>query len=309
MTNDAIDAHAGSAVVFGGTGFMGRTICTALTTRGYDVLAVAREPAEPTPGARFLALDVTSATVGDIAEAVGPAGLVVNAAGDVGADDEDRMTAEHVLLVDRLVRAVSTLRRRPRLLQLGTVHEYGPVPEGTAIAEDHPTAPGGVYARTKLAGSRIVLDATEAGRVDGCVLRLTNGCGPGAPLHGFLGRLAAQLRATGEDTPLDLTVVDDRRDFVDVRDIAEAVVRAADVRATARLINIGSGTATSMRELAGILVSVSGVPPHLVRRGQAPVHSKGGAWTQADIRLARRVLGWSPQVPLKQSLHDLWAAS
>ncbi|WP_445519664.1 NAD-dependent epimerase/dehydratase family protein [Streptomyces sp. NEAU-174] len=307
--NHAIDAHAGSAVVIGGTGFLGRHICAALTAHGYDVLAVARKPAQPTPGARFLPLDVAAATVGDIAEAVGSADLVVNAAGDLGADDEERMTAGHVLLVDRLVRAVSTLRRRPRLLQLGTVHEYGPVPEGTAIAEDHPTAPGSLYARTKLAGSRIVLDATEAGRVDGCVLRLTNGCGPGAPLHGFLGRLAAQLRTTSEDAPLTLTVVDDQRDFVDVRDIAEAVVLAAGTRATGRLINIGSGTATSMRELAGILVSVSGVPPHLVRKGQAPVHSKGGAWTQADIRLARGRLGWSPRVPLERSLRDLWAAS
>ncbi|MGW7688967.1 NAD-dependent epimerase/dehydratase family protein [Streptomyces asiaticus] len=302
-------AHASSAVVIGGTGFLGRHICAALAAHGYDVLAVARKLAQPTPGARFLPLDVASATVGEIAEAVGSADLVVNAAGDLGADDEERMTAGHVLLVDRLVRAVSTLRRRPRLLQLGTVHEYGPVPEGTAIAEDHPTAPGSLYARTKLAGSRIVLDATEAGRVDGCVLRLTNGCGPGAPLHGFLGRLAAQLRATSEDAPLTLTVVDNQRDFVDVRDIAGAVVLAAGTRATGRLINIGSGTATSMRELAGILVSVSGVPPHLVRKGQAPVHSKGGAWTQADIRLARGRLGWSPRVPLERSLRDLWAAS
>lgn len=307
--NDVIDAHAGSAVVIGGTGFLGRHICAALAAHGYEVLAVARKPAQPIPGARFLPLDVAAATVGDIAEAVGSADLVVNAAGDLGADDEERMTAGHVLLVDRLVRAVSTLRRRPRLLQLGTVHEYGPVPEGTAIAEDHPTAPGSLYARTKLAGSRIVLDATEAGRVDGCVLRLTNGCGPGAPLHGFLGRLAAQLRATSEDAPLTLTAVDDQRDFVDVRDIAEAVVLAAGTRAPGRLINIGSGVATSMRELAGILVSVSGVPPHLVRKGQAPVHSKGGAWTQADIRLARGRLGWSPRVPLERSLRDLWAAS
>ncbi|WP_345648317.1 NAD(P)-dependent oxidoreductase [Streptomyces tremellae] len=300
---------AGHAVVIGGTGFLGRHICTALAARGHDVTAVARKPAEPVPGARFLSLDAASAPIGEIAEALGSADVVVNAAGDIGADDEERMTAEHVLLVDRLVRAVATLSRRPRLVHLGTVHEYGPVPDGTAIAEDHPPSPVGVYARTKLAGSRIVLDAADAGDVDGCVLRVTNGCGPGAPTGGFLGRLAAQLRTTSEEAPLTLTVVDDQRDFVDVRDIAEAVALGAGVRETRPLINIGSGTATSMRELAGILVSASGVPPHLVRKGRAPVHSKGGAWTQADIRLARSVLGWSPRVPLKQSLHDLWAAS
>ncbi|WSQ12831.1 NAD(P)-dependent oxidoreductase [Streptomyces sp. NBC_01231] len=300
---------AGCAVVVGGTGFLGRHICTALAALGHDVLAVARTPVDPVPGTRFRSLDVTSAPAGDIAEALHGADVVVNAAGDTGAEDEERMTAEHVLLADRLVSALAAQRRRPRLLHLGTVHEYGPVPDGTAIAETHPTAPVSVYARTKLAGSRVVLEAVEKGRVEGSVLRVTNGCGPGAPVRGFLGRLAARLRTTAQDAPLTLTLADDRRDFVDVRDVAEAVVLAVHARQTRPLYNIGSGTATSMRELAGILVAASGVPPHLVREGHAPVHSKGGAWTQADIRLARELLGWSPRVPLQRSLHDLWAAS
>ncbi|WP_236670081.1 NAD-dependent epimerase/dehydratase family protein, partial [Streptomyces antimycoticus] len=67
------------AVVIGGTGFIGRHICRALTKRGYEVLAIARKPAEPIPGVAFLALDAVSAPSDDIARAVKSADLVVNA--------------------------------------------------------------------------------------------------------------------------------------------------------------------------------------------------------------------------------------
>ncbi|MBI0315877.1 NAD-dependent epimerase/dehydratase family protein, partial [Streptomyces javensis] len=170
-------------------------------------------------------------------------------------------------------------------------------------------APRTPYARTKLVGSRIVLGAADAGRVDGCVLRVTNVCGPGTPRGSFLGGLAHRLRHTTEDAPLTVTLVDDRRDFIDVRDVAEAVVLAASSPVTGRVLNIGQGDAFSMRELAGLLIAASQVPDRLVREESGAVRSKGGSWTQADIRLARRLMGWSPKVALKESLHDLWAAS
>ncbi|MBI0299705.1 NAD(P)-dependent oxidoreductase, partial [Streptomyces sp. PRKS01-29] len=171
------------------------------------------------------------------------------------------------------------------------------------------TAPRTPYARTKLVGSRIVLGAADAGRIDGCVLRVTNVCGPGTPRGSFLGGLAHRLRHTTEDAPLAVTLVDDRRDVIDVRDVAEAVVLAAGSPVTGRVLNIGQGDAFSMRELAWTLISASRVPAHLVREESGAVHSKGGSWTQADIRLARRLMGWAPKVALKESLHDLWAAS
>ncbi|PNG91097.1 NAD-dependent epimerase/dehydratase family protein [Streptomyces malaysiensis] len=297
------------AVVIGGTGFIGRHICRALAKRGYEVLAMARKPAEPIPGVAFLELDAVSAPTEDIVRAAKSADLLVNAAGDSWQGDEANMTASHIPLVDRLVDAAAALPGRPRLVQLGSVHEYGPVPDGTAIAEDHPTAPRTPYARTKLVGSRIVLGAADAGRIDGCVLRVTNVCGPGTPRGSFLGGLAHRLRHTTEDAPLALTLVDDRRDFIDVRDVAEAVVLAASGPVTGRVVNIGQGGAFSMRELAWLLISASQVPARLVREESGAVHSKGGSWTQADIGLARRLMGWSPQVALKESLHDLWAAS
>ncbi|MGX1915696.1 NAD-dependent epimerase/dehydratase family protein [Streptomyces phaeochromogenes] len=299
----------GTAVVIGGTGFLGRHICTALAARGDAVVAVARRTGTPVDGARLIQLDAAKGPLEDLVTVMKGADLVVSATGDVWADDEARMTAAHVTAVDRLLAAMTRLPHRPRLVHLGTLHEYGPVPAGTSIAEDRPAAPQTRHGRTKLAGTEAVLRAARQGRVDGGVLRIANTCGPGTPEYSFVGRLAARLRARTGNTPLDLTVVDDRRDYVDARDVAEAVARAAHAPPTGRVVNIGSGAATSMREIADLLVRASGTPRHLMREGDATVRSRGGDWTRADITLARRLLGWTPRVPLETSLRDTWHAS
>ena len=300
---------SGTAVVVGGTGFLGRHVCGELGTRGYDVVAVARRTGTPVGGAALIPLDVAHAPLDDLTTVLKGARLVVSATGDMWDDDEDRMTTAHVTAVERLLAALQRLPERPPLVHLGTVHEYGPVPAGTAIAEDRPTEPEGLYARTKLAGTRAVLRAAREGRVDGRVLRIANTCGPGTPEYSFVGRLTARLRARTGDTPLDLTVADDRRDYLDARDVADAVARAAHAPVTGRVVNIGSGTATGIREIADLLVRASGTPPHLIREGTGTVRGRGGGWTRVDTSRARRLLGWSSRIPLDVSLRDTWAAS
>ncbi|MFI9154911.1 NAD-dependent epimerase/dehydratase family protein [Streptomyces sp. NPDC053367] len=301
-----------SAVVVGGTGFLGRHVCAALARRGHTVLATGRKPnVKGFPRAEFRVLDMLTAQPGELTAIARSAQVVVNAAGDSWEGSEEAMTASHGPLVERLVEATAAMDGTPRLIQLGSVHEYGPVPPGTVITEDRPEAPVSVFARTKLASARTVLDATRAGLVDGCVLRVTNVCGPGTPRGSFLGALAEKLLRAGADAPASFTVVDDHRDFVDVRDVAEAVALAAAPGApvTGRVVNIGQGRATALRDLVDWLVAASAVPPHLVREEKAPVTSFGGNWTQSDIGLARELLGWSPHVPLPSSVRDLWTAA
>ncbi|GAA2329589.1 reductase [Streptomyces violaceusniger] len=296
-------------MVVGGTGFLGRHICAALTARGNDVVAVARRPGPPVEGAHVVQLDAARGSLGDLVAVLKDADLVVSAAGDVWADDEARMAAAHVTAVDRLLDAMARLPHRPRLVHLGSVHEYGPVPDGVRVAEDRPAAPVSVHGRTKLAGTQAVLRSVCEGRVDGCVLRVVNACGPGTPEYSFVGRLAARLRARTGDTPLDLTVADDRRDYIDARDVAEAVDLAARAPVTGRIINIGRGTATGMRQIADLLVRASGIAPHLVRESGGTVRGRGAGWTCVDNTLAHRLLGWAPRVPLETSLRDTWTAS
>ncbi|MDH6213157.1 NAD-dependent epimerase/dehydratase family protein [Streptomyces pseudovenezuelae] len=298
-----------AVAVLGATGCVGRAVTTAFTRAGRPVLEVAlRPPPDPT-GRRFRALDVAAADPAELAGLLTGARVdtVVNAAGGWVSGEAENQRA-HVRLVENLIAALARAPSPVRLVQIGSVHEYGPLPAGTAADETREPRPVSAYARTKLAGAEAVLRATRAGLVDGVVLRAVNLCGPDAAGVGFLGVAARRLRAATPDRPTELTVADARRDFLDVRDLAAAVLAAVAAPVTGQVINVGRGEAVPMSHLLDLLIGVAGPPPGAVRVRTAPVDSRGGDWTLVDIGRAARLLGWRPTVDLPESIKDMWAA-
>ncbi|MFG2760535.1 NAD-dependent epimerase/dehydratase family protein [Streptomyces wuyuanensis] len=294
--------------VLGATGCVGREVCAAFARAGHEVLAVARRRRPHLDARTFLPVDVAAAEPARLADLLTSAGVgvVVNATGG-WVLTQDAMEYAHVRLVERLLAATALMPVRPRIVQIGTIHEYGFVPEGVPIDESVEPDPTTPYAVTKHAGSEAVLARTRAGDADGVVLRAVNVCGPHTTEASFLGTVMARLSEASEEEGVDLTIADARRDYLDVRDLAEAVVKAARAPVAGRVINIGRGEAVSMRELVSLLVSVSGFPAHAVRERSAAVESKGGGWTRADITLAEQLLDWRPRIALPQSVRDMWA--
>lgn len=204
--------------------------------------------------------------------------VLVNAAGSCWGLTDEQLEEQHVRLVHRILDALDGTP----LVHIGSIHEYGPVPRGTLIDENVPPNPVTPYARAKLAGSQAVLAA------GGVVLRAANVIGPHTGRNGFL---AALLRPT-------VTVVESKRDYLDVRDLATAVVLAS--RVAGRVINVGSGVATDLRDLARLVPGERTIV-------DGPAASNGGEWTCVDIRLARRLLGWHPRYSLAESVQALWS--
>ncbi|MFC7259812.1 NAD-dependent epimerase/dehydratase family protein [Streptomyces lutosisoli] len=293
---------AGRVAVIGATGCMGRQIAAAFAARGTEVVAIARRHASQVAAHRFLALDAAHASSEQLAEVLATERVdaVVNAT--LGWGDELQST--NVQLVERLVDALKKTPSPPRLVQLGTIHEYGPVPWGTSIGEEVEPDPRQPYPRSKLVAAGLVLDAARAGELDGVVLRLTNTIGPHPAAESFFGSLAARLR----DDPgaIDLTIAEAHRDYVDSRDAADAVVRAAETPSAQGVFNIGTGRALDIGTLVTALVQASGRPPGTVRGHPGAVRSRGADWIQVDSTRARRLLGWSPRHSLDASMRAMW---
>ncbi|NLU80867.1 NAD(P)-dependent oxidoreductase [Micromonospora sp. HNM0581] len=295
-----------AVAVLGATGGVGQHVCSAFRASGDHVLGIARRPSV---AGSALRLDLAEAAPGQLAAALTAhrTEIVVNATGGWVLSAE-AMHLAHVQIVERLVAASTLMPDPPRIVHIGTIHEYGPVPAGTLIDESRTPEPQTGYARTKLAGSQALLNATAAGTARGVVLRAVNVCGPGTTSASFLGAVLDRIRDVRPGDRVPMTIADARRDYLDVRDLTDAVVRAARApeSTVGQVINVGRGEAVAMRQLVDWLLAAAGLPPDTIDEQGAAVQSKGGDWTRADNRRAARLLGWQPRTALDASLRDMW---
>jgi NDP-hexose 4-ketoreductase len=301
-----------TAVVLGGTGYIGRNLCAGLRDAGYRVVSVSRLPGAAAPGHEVRLLDAARATPTEIAALLSAerAAVVVNAAGGLWGASDEHMTSANVILVDNLLGALAALPTPPRLVHLGSVYEYGPQPEGAAVDEEATPAPAAHYGRTKLAGSLRVTAAAAEGR-SAVVLRLAATIGPGAPEGSLFGMVAARLAAAGrlaagQPVPLELPPLHGERDFVDVRDVADAVLAAAASDVTG-VLNVGSGTLVAVPDAVRRLIGISGVPVRVTTAPASGPRRDAGIGSQLiSVAAARRRLGWRPRRDLTDALTALW---
>lgn len=277
-------------LVLGATGFIGRQV--AARASGWEVVTASRRE-----GAADLWLDpLVPESLAELLRVVSPA-VVVNCSGAVTGSASE-MVEGNVTAVANLVNAIRA--RGCRLVHLGSAAEYGAVPVGVPVAEGCPPRPVGTYGVTKLAGTSLVLGAP-----DSVVLRVFNPFGAGSPRASLLGEVAAQMAAgVLEIRTGSLSAV---RDYVDVRDVADAALAAArsDVRG---VLNVGHGEATVSRDLVQELVSF--VPgTRLAERESGSERSAAVPWQQADIGAIGAALGWQPSFSLSDAVRALWESA
>lgn len=299
--------------VLGGTGFIGRAICATLSEQGHGLLTVARkEPATPLPG-NFARLDLTEDKPTDLAALLADQQIdvVVNAAGGMWGLTDEQMVGANVGMAARLLEALGLMADAPRLVHLGTVHEYGLSPIGVSLAEDSVPQPSMVYGQLKLQATELIADAVRTGGLDAVVLRLGNVVGAGQPSHSLLGVTAGKLaaaRAAGTTAELALQPLTAQRDFVDLQDTVDAIIAALRPVTAPPVLNVGLGKASSARELVELLIEVSGVPTEITEVPAPQGTGPETEWQQLDITAIQRSLDWQPHRSLREAVAALWAA-
>jgi nucleoside-diphosphate-sugar epimerase len=183
-----------------------------------------------------------------------------------------------------------------RLVHVGSSLEYGP--KARPMQEDDVLAPVVPRGAAKAAASLVCLAWARTLGLSACVLRPFCVYGPWEH-HSRL--VPTALRAALEGSRLPLTEPDVVRDFVYVADVGDAVVRALESDIGDIVVNVGSGTQTSIGEFvaaAGRVVGreVSTAP------GAFPRLSHDSSCWVADIERAWQVLGWRPSVLLEEGL-------
>lgn len=169
-----------------------------------------------------------------------------------------------------------------------------------------------VYALNKFAQERMTMTLGAAYGMEPVALRLFNVYGPGQALSNpYTGVLAIfASRILNGERPLIFEDGRQRRDFVNVSDVADALVRALHAReAAGRVLNVASGDSRTVKSVADDLARVMGRPD---LAGEVTHRARAGDIRHcfADASLARDVAGFSAIVPFEEGLSELasWVA-
>lgn len=169
--------------------------------------------------------------------------------------------------------------------------------------EDDRTAPASIYAATKLAQEDLVRIACESIGIGYAILRLQNVYGEGQSLNnpytGILSIFSTRIRRR-----LELPIFEDgleSRDFVHVTDVAAAFAAAVQAEASANcVINVGSGVAISVTDIARLLCKAFDAPENIRVTGQFRLGDI--RHNVADISRLRECLGLAPTIGLPEGL-------
>ena len=189
--------------------------------------------------------------------------------------------------------------RRVVFVSSGAV--YGDQGEQPLLESATPN-PRSPYAVSKLAAEYYVRTIGDLWGIETVSLRVFNAYGPGQhlpPSHppvipNFLRQAVrgGTLVMHGEGNQT--------RDYVFVDDVTSAMIAAATApNINKQVINIGSGTETSIRELVRLVTEVTSIKTEVINN---PRTDPGVSRMCADISLANEMLGYTPRISLEDGL-------
>ena len=173
----------------------------------------------------------------------------------------------------------------------------------TLLAENAQLSPLSSYGASKLVAEYNLLAFSKLFGLNCISLRLFNVYGNGQSSEA--GVIRKFLKNISKDVPIEIFGDGvQSRDFVHVSDVIQAFYCAIRNIETKRgeVYNIGSGTATSINELASLLISSKGKDLQVIHKPALEGEIKD---SKADISLAENDIGYSPHVPLSDGLANL----
>jgi UDP-glucose 4-epimerase len=197
-----------------------------------------------------------------------------------------------------------------RVVSASSASIYGQAEAFPTAEKHHAYANRTIYGAIKLYNEGLLRSFNDMFGLDYIALRYFNVYGPRMDAFGVYTEVMIRWmeRLASGQPCLILGDGTQTMDFVFVEDVARANLLATKAPITDDVINVASGTETSLRELADTLSRVMGVelPPAFgPARKVNPV-----ARRLADVRKAERLLGFKAQFTLEQGLAklvDWWA--
>jgi UDP-glucuronate decarboxylase len=295
-------------LVTGGAGFIGSHLCEQLLARGDEVLCVDNFFTATRPNLAGLMLnsrfelvrhDVCFplyVEVDKIYNLACPASPVHYQFDPVQTTKTSVHGAINMLGLAKRVKA--------KILQASTSEIYGD-PTVHPQIEDYwgnvnPIGPRSCYDEGKRCAETLFFDYHRQHKLRIKVARIFNTYGP--RMHPNDGRVVSNFIVQAFRNK-DITIYGDgtqTRSFCYVDDLVEGLIRLMETSDEAvGPVNLGNPEEFTIRQLAEIVVEITGSPSKIVHR---PLPTDDPKQRQPEISKAQELLGWRPTVPLREGL-------
>nr|MBA2341204.1 NAD-dependent epimerase/dehydratase family protein [Pyrinomonadaceae bacterium] len=173
--------------------------------------------------------------------------------------------------------------------------------------EDHPVEPDSPYGASKLAAEKMCLAYAKLYDLEAVCLRYFNVYGVNQRYDAYGNVIPIFAHRLLHASPLIVFGDGEQtRDFVNVRDVAQANMLAAQSKNVSGAFNIASGTSITLNALVELMRDASDLPP-IIEHG--PPRKGDVRHSRADISAASRMLGYNPTVDIREGLVEYmtWA--
>lgn len=304
------------SLITGATGFVGCHLAEWLVEQGDDVVGLSHHGRWPTDAPEAIqrlplfAVDVADgAALQRIMHQVRPDRIYHLAAQANVLEslrDPEATWKTNLLGARRLFDAALGLPET-RILYVSTGNVYGQPPDAELpITEQTPPRPTTPYAQSKLAGEFLAKKYVEQLGVRLFVARPFNHAGPrqdGSYALSHFARQIAELERKGGEGVLVVGNLQVVRDFSDVRDVVRAYQAILEYASPGECYNVASGDSTLLKDALDALLQMTSCRV-VVEQDPNLVRSNDLSRIEVDNRMLRERTGWSPRIPLSQTLED-----
>ena len=241
--------------VTGAAGHLGNTVCRALIAKGYQVHAFYHSDKKALNGLPLKLFRGSVLNYNNVFAVLKDCDAVIHCAGIISINGDPtgivhRTNTEGPLHVINACMALGI----KKLIHVSSVHAVAEHPLDAVFDETRGYKQSGSYAYdfSKATGEQLVLKAFEDKKVEGCVVRPSLIIGPYDFKPSEIGKALMDLYK-GKIPALPRGGYN----FVDVRDVADAIVEALDQGRNGAVYHL-TGTYHSMQELSAIIGEVTG---------------------------------------------------
>ena len=304
-------------LVTGGSGFIGTHLCKSLVKESYQVRNLDLvQPRKWIPGVEYFPGDVRNplclaAALRDVQAVFHFAAMVsVPLCQERPVESYETNLISTLKILHFIEKESERQGKKLRFIFSGSSVVYGHLGNsGQALKETLPLEqPLSFYGSQKLASEHAIQVFYRLKKIPSVIFRFFNVYGSGQDPHSpYSGVISVFSAAAKEGRPLFLHGEGKQtRDFISVKDVVNAclsTLKIPEEDCDAKPINLGSGSAISISDLAHQIVLIgkkkAPILEALAREGDV-FHSK------ADISRAKKILKWEPIIDFQTGLRELF---